>query len=179
MTQLGSNDAVDELFRQMNEELGLTLPLEGVPLGMETMMLPPPPAPPTTPVREQVPIEEPRAPRKKKRAVRTSDPGAVARKLVITEQPPLTTSATLPIQWGYLGDPKEYVNDLFDKVIAPSVFEPRSIVSTMRHHIYRRAIGEFAVADLRDRGQRGAIGLEDIVSVTIKGCEKVGINLNL
>ena len=179
MNQVGTNDAVDELFRQLNEEMGLTMPLDGVPPGMETMWVPPPPAPPTTPVGHQVPVEEPRAPKKKKRAVRSSDPGAVARKLVVTEPPPPTTSATQPIQWGYLGDPKEYVNDLFDKVVAPSVFEPRSIVTTMRHHIYRRALGEFAVAELRERGVKGAIGLEDIVSVTLKGCEKVGIILNL
>ena len=173
MTLSETNDAVEELFRQMNEEMGLQTPLQGVPPGMDTMWVPP-----TTPVRTQVPPADPGAPKKKKRVMTRTDPSEVRRKIEPNESP-TTTSATQPIQWGYLGDPKEYVNDLFDKVIAPSVFETRSIMTTLRQHIYRRAVGEFAVADLRERGLREMIGLDDIVSVTVKACEKVGINLKL
>ena len=164
MNRNEDNDAVAALFREMNQDMGLMTPLEGVPPGMDSMWIQPSTAAP-------VPVPKPK--RKRVRS-RPKPPSAVEKVTTCAEVAP-----SRPIQWDYLGDPKDYVMDVFDKLIAPSICAANSVMTTMRQHIFRRAVGEFANADLKERASRGKISLEDLVAVSAKSCEKVGISFKI
>ena len=176
MSSLEPNNNVDELLREINEEMGLgmLMPNEGVPEGMEAMWIHPAPQGRPTILRS-IPI----AAKNKKRSPSRKKANSSIARATQTDPDPVDTDAAPPIQRFRIADPKDCVIAAFDNVIAPNIFGARSVLTTLRQHIFRRAVGEFAVKDLNERGMNGAIGLEDIVSVTIKACEKAGIDLHL
>ena len=95
-----------------------------------------------------------------------------------TAAPPLQ-KVTPPHRLCYLGDPKDYVNDVFEKVIAPCITAATPVVTSLRQHIYRRAVCEFASLALRESATRGPVTIHDIVAVMMKACERTGLNLTV
>ena len=174
-----NNEEVDDMFRQLTEGMSYTLPLEGVPPGMDTMWIPP------VPVQPAQPIPVVTAPSKRKRVrIRWRPNRPTEPKESITAPVQMTNQggsvqidSTTTIQWACLGDPKDYVLDVYDKLIAPNVQGMSPAQTMLRQHLFRRAVAAFVSADLRERAARGFISLDDLVEVTTKACEKVGLKL--
>jgi len=192
---MADDDFLSSFLREV--ENGMTVPHAGVPEGMDTMWILPTaptgqlPHPPSLPTN-QVPLAAPpvlesacRPPTtssEKPRMKRRADPKRV--KKSHSKKPTTTAPQSLPKVTPthgvcYLGDPKDYVNDVFEKVIAPCITGATPVLTSIRQHIYRRAVCEFASLALREMVTRGPVTIDDIVAVTMKACERAGLNLSV
>jgi hypothetical protein len=158
MSNAESIEAYDSLMR----DIGLMTPLAGVPETLEDVSWAPPLTanpPPVTNVRKR--------PHSRK-------PPAVSREI---HTDPVATLP--PIQWTGLGDPRDYVMDAYDSVIAPTLNAPTAMMTKLRRHVFRRVVSEVATLQLRDRAATTAITPDEVVAITISACENVGIKFNL
>ena len=155
-------DAIDSLMRDMRHEVGMMTPLAGVPDALEDVSWAPPLSanpPPTTNVRKRPHSRRPP---------------------VVSRAPQIEPVATLPpINWTGLGDPRDYVMDAYDSVIAPTLNAPTAMMTKLRRHVFRRVVSEVATLQLLDRAATTSITAEEVVAVTISACEKVGIKFTV
>ena len=154
-------DAIDSLMRDMRHEVGLMTPLAGVPELLEDVSWAPPLSanPPSTNVRKRP---------------HSRRPPAVSRA---TQTEPVATLP--PIKWTGLGDPRDYVMDAYDTLIAPTLIAPTAMTTKLRRHVFRRVVSEVATLQLRDRAATTAITPDEVVAITVSACEKVGIKFTV
>ena len=76
-----------------------------------------------------------------------------------------------------VSDPREYVLDVFDQFISPGISATTPTMEKIRRLIFRRAVAEFAIEEIRRVSAQHTLSLDDIFNIAISSANKAGVIL--